>query len=70
MIAKNKNFKTVDKKTLLKEVFKTLQYIFVDGTFMDKAMEKTMRNNKRWKVRKICICSHYFSRPCLNFKFD
>ena len=52
MIAKNKNFKTVDKKTLLKEVFKTLQYIFVDGTFMDKAMEKTMRNNKRWKVRE------------------
>lgn len=49
---KKKTFKTVDKRTLLKEVFKTLQYIFVDGTFMDKAMEKTMRNNKKWKVRE------------------
>ncbi|MBL0046595.1 MAG: RsmB/NOP family class I SAM-dependent RNA methyltransferase [Bacteroidetes bacterium] len=49
---KKKNFKTVDKRTLLKEVFKTLQFIFVDGTFMDKAMEKTMRNNKKWKVRE------------------
>ncbi len=52
MIDKKKSFKTVDKRTLLKEVFKTLQYIFVDGTFMDKAMEKTMRNNKKWKVRE------------------
>ncbi len=52
MLDKKKSFKTLDKKTLLKEVFKTLQYIFVDGTFMDKAMEKTMRNNKKWKVRE------------------
>lgn len=52
MIPKKKIHKTVDKKSLLKEVFKTLQYIFVDGNFMDKALEKTMRNNKKWKVRE------------------
>ena len=52
MADKKKSFKTVDKKTLLKEVFKTLNYLFVDGIFMDKALEKTMRNNKKWKVRE------------------
>jgi len=36
---------------LIKEVFITLENIFLNDQYMDKAIEKTMRKNKRWGVK-------------------
>src|SRR5688572_18944191 len=39
------------QKQHTKAIYSTLKMVFDDGLYLDKAIEKTMRNNKNWGVK-------------------